>query len=163
MKRVVITGAGGLVGTNLVELLPDGGYDVVRLTRTRNKGDNYKSFQWDPERGIYDQGAFREGDVIIHLAGANTGEKRWSRRRKREILGSRINSAQLLFAATVAKDILPSAFISSSATGIYGSVVSRRIFTETDPPASGFPGETCRLWEAAADPFEAAGVRDEIS
>ncbi len=159
MQRVVITGAGGLVGTRLSEMLPDEGYDVVHLTRSRKKGDKYKSFMWDPEAGICDADAFNAGDIIIHLAGANIGEKRWSPARKRELLDSRIKTAGLLSASTVGKGIFPSAFISASATGIYGSVISQRIFTESDPPAADFLGETCRVWEASADPFEAADVR----
>ncbi len=159
MQRVVITGAGGLIGSRLSEMLSDEGYDVVHLTRSRKKGDKYKSFMWDPEAGICDADAFNAGDIIIHLAGANIGEKRWSPARKREILDSRIKTAGLLSASTVSKGIFPSAFISASATGIYGSVISQRIFTESDTPAVDFLGDTCRLWEAAADPFEAADVR----
>ncbi|MCU0378865.1 MAG: TIGR01777 family oxidoreductase [Bacteroidales bacterium] len=159
MQRIVITGAGGLVGKALGKVLSSEGYDVVPLSRSRKKGGNPDSFLWDPERGIYENDTFREGDVIINLAGANIGEKRWSRERKREILESRIKTSRLLFAATVEKEIFPSAFITASATGIYGSFISERIFTETDTPADDFLGETCRLWEGAADPFDAAGVR----
>lgn len=159
MQRVVITGAGGLVGTRLSEVLSDADYDVVQLVRDRIKGGRSKSYLWDPDKGYYEQDAFREGDIIIHLAGANIGAKRWSHERKKEIVGSRINTSRLLFAATVARGIPPAAFISSSATGIYGSVISQTIFSETDAAATDFLGETCRLWEEAAAPFEAAGVR----
>ena len=116
MQRVVITGAGGLIGSRLSKMLSDEGYDVVHLTRSRKKGDKYKSFMWDPEAGICDADAFNAGDIIIHLAGANIGEKRWSPARKREILDSRIKTAGLLSASTVSKGIFPSAFISASAT-----------------------------------------------
>jgi uncharacterized protein (TIGR01777 family) len=60
---------------------------------------------------------------------------------------------------TVDAGIHLSVFITASGVNYYGSKSSERIYVETDPPASDFLGETCRLWEAAADPFAEAGVR----
>jgi uncharacterized protein (TIGR01777 family) len=65
----------------------------------------------------------------------------------------------MIHRATVGAGIMPSAFITASATGIYGSVTSESIFSEGDPPAADFLGETCRLWEEAADSFAESGVR----
>ena len=159
MQRVIITGATGLVGTHLSRLLEEEGYDVVHLTRNRKSGDKEKSYLWDPALSYADSDAFCAGDIIIHLAGANIGAGRWSRKRKKEIVSSRVDSANLLFSKTVAAGIKPSAFITASASGYYGAVTSENIFSETDPPAADFMGETCRLWEEAARPFEDNGVR----
>jgi uncharacterized protein (TIGR01777 family) len=159
MRRIVITGGSGLVGTQLSVRLTEENYDIVHLTRSRQEGNRFKSFHWDPVNKLYDKDAFNDGDIIIHLAGANIGEKRWSAKRKKEITDSRKNTAALLYSATVASGIYPSAFITSSATGIYGSLISQNIFQETDPPAHDFLGETCQAWEDAAAPFEAAGIR----
>lgn len=159
MQRIVITGATGLIGSHLSSLLEVEGYDVVHLTRDRKKGDRAKSFVWDPARSYADSDAFHPGDIIIHLAGANIGAGRWTGKRKQEIISSRVNSAALLFLKTAAEGIMPSAFITASATGYYGAVTEQGIFTESDPPAADFLGETCRKWEEAAQPFVEKGVR----
>lgn len=159
MQRVVITGATGLIGSHLSPLLEELGYDVVHLTRNRKKGDRAKSFVWDPGRSYADSDAFRPGDIIIHLAGTSIGAGRWTRKRKSEIISSRVDSAALIFSKTVGAGIIPSAFITASASGYYGAITSQKIFTEAEPPADDFLGETCRRWEEAALPFAQHGVR----
>jgi hypothetical protein len=159
MERVVITGGTGLVGTHLSALLEKAAYDVVHLSRRRQTGERYKSFRWDPDSGFCDKNAFNDGDTVIHLAGVNIGEKRWSKRRKNEIVSSRVESAKLVFRASVESGIRLRAFITASGKDYYGAGVSDKIYNETDPPGSDFMAETCRLWEAAADPFGAAGTR----
>lgn len=159
MQRVIITGATGLIGTHLSRLLEEEGYDVVHLTRRRKSGGREKSYMWDPGLSYADSDAFCSGDIIIHLAGANIGAGRWSIKRKKEIVSSRVDSAGLLFAKTVGAGIKPSAFITASASGYYGAVTSEKILSETDSPAADFLGETCRLWEEAASPFSENGVR----
>jgi len=159
MQRVVITGGTGLIGLRLSKLLAGEGWHVVHLTRGKSKESKYPSFRWDPESGYCDTDAFREGDAIIHLAGSNIGEGRWSDARKREIIRSRTVTGELLNRMTVGSGIIPSVFITASGVNYYGSEITERIFTESDPPAGDFLGETCRLWEAAADPFAEAGVR----
>jgi uncharacterized protein (TIGR01777 family) len=159
MRRVVITGGTGLVGMHLSALLEKEKYDVAHLTRSRKPGTRFRSYRWDPESGYCDKDAFRDGDTVIHLAGSNIGEKRWNAKRKKEILISRTETARLIYDAFVASGIRPDAFITASGKDYYGSGISEKIYTETDPPGSDFMAETCRSWEAAADPFEAAGVR----
>jgi hypothetical protein len=159
MRRVVITGGSGLIGTHLSTLMAGEGWHVVHLTRSKFKGGRYQSYRWDPESGYCDRETFREGDAIIHLAGSNIGQGRWTGSRRREIIGSRIVTGELLSRMTVGSGIIPSVFITASGVNYYGSETSEKIYTETDPPAGDFLGETCRLWEAAADPFTEAGVR----
>jgi hypothetical protein len=159
MQRIVITGATGLIGSQLSNLLEDEGYDVVHLTRDRKKGDRAKSFVWDPSGSYADSDAFRDGDILIHLAGANLGSGRWTDKRKGEIISSRVNTGALLFSKTAGAGIIPAAYITASAIGYYGAVTAQRIFTESDPPAEDFLGDTCRRWEEAAQPFVEKGVR----
>ncbi len=159
MKRVVITGGTGLIGSHLSKLLAGKGFEVVHLTRKIRPGGKYESYLWDPRNGYCDNKAVKEGDAIIHLAGANIGGKPWSMARKREIISSRTVTADLLHRVSAGRGIRPSVFITASGVNIYGSQTTQNIFEEGDPPADDFLGETCRLWEAAAEPFAAAGIR----
>ncbi len=101
-------------------------------------------------------------DTVIHLAGAGIGDKRWTKKRKQEIVDSRVRTGQLIFDSVKGNPGRLKAFITASATGYYGMVTSDRFFTEEDPPADDFTGETCRLWEQTARMFETLGIRTVI-
>lgn len=159
MNRVVITGGTGLIGTHLSSLLAGEGYEVVHLTRKIREGGKYKSYLWDPQQGYCDSDAFRDGDAIIHLAGANIGARPWSRARKREIISSRTETAELVYRSSAGSGVMPSVFITASGISIYGSKTTEKIYSENDPAGDDFLAETSRLWESAADLFAADGVR----
>jgi hypothetical protein len=155
---VLITGGRGLIGKNLTSLLLAEGYSVSHLSRQSESGE-VRSFKWDPAKGYLDPGAFEGIDYLVHLAGANIGEKRWSFRRRKEIISSRVDSANLLFRTVSENKYKLSGFISASAVGYYGSGTSERIYTEEDTPSVDFLGRTCRLMEEAADQFTGLGIR----
>jgi hypothetical protein len=158
-QKVLITGGSGLIGRYLTSILLGEGYDVAHLSRKQDQFGRVRVFRWDPVKGIIDPVVFDGVDYIVHLAGANIGEKRWSNKRKMEIENSRVDSAKLLFKVISENNIPIRAFISASAVGYYGSVTSDNIFTENDPPANDFLGAVCRKWEETADSFSAAGAR----
>jgi uncharacterized protein len=156
---VLITGGSGLIGRYLTSALLAEGYKVSHLSRQTNGFGKVRVFRWDPANEYLNPEAFEGIDYLVHLSGANIGEKRWTKRRKEEILNSRKKSAGLLFRIVAENRINLKAYITSSATGYYGSVTSDRIFSEDDPPAADFLGSTCRLWEEVADQFEDLGIR----
>ena len=158
-SSILITGGNGLIGRYLTSLLLSEGYIISHLSRRASQPDKVRAFRWDPSKGIIDPCALEGVDYIIHLAGANIGEQRWSRKRKEEIVISRVQSTKLLYNTIINNKIKLKGFISASAVGFYGSVTSEKIFTETDPPGTDFLGSTCREWEEAADLFENSGVR----
>jgi uncharacterized protein len=156
---VLITGGSGLVGRYLTSTLLSMGYKVSHLSRKTNQIGEVKSSRWDPEKGFIDSAVFKDIDYIVHLAGANIGEKRWTTKRKSEIVSSRIDSSRLLHKVITENNIRLKAFITASAIGYYGSVTSEKIFNEDDDPGNDFLGTTCRLWEKGADLFENSGIR----
>ena len=158
-STVLITGGSGLIGRYLTSALLNEGYEVAHLSRKSNQFGKVRVFRWDPEKGILDPAVFAGIDYVVHLAGANIGEKRWSARRKEEIVKSRVESSRLLYDVIAGNNIQMKAFISASAAGYYGSLTSDKIFREKDPAATDFLGTTCRLWEEGADLFAAAGIR----
>jgi len=156
---ILITGGSGLVGRYLTSLLLEKGYPVSHLSRKQDHFGRVRVYRWDPEKGIIDPVVFEGVDCIIHLAGANIGESRWTSERKEMIVRSRVDSANLLFKTIYENGIQLKSFISSSAVGYYGSSTSDKIFKETDQPGHDFLATTCKQWEEAADQFEKAGIR----
>jgi uncharacterized protein (TIGR01777 family) len=158
-STVLITGGSGLVGKYLTSLLLSEGYKVSHLSRSANQFGKVRVFRWDTEKGILDPAVFEGVDWIIHLAGENIGEKRWTKVRKEEIVKSRVDSSKLLYRVITENGIKLKAYISASAVGYYGSVTSEKIFTEDDLPGSDFLGTTCRKWEEGTDLFQNFGIR----
>jgi uncharacterized protein len=152
-SSVLITGGSGLIGRYLTSLLLHEGYNVSHLSRKAGYFDKVKVFQWDPERKIIDPDLFEGIDYVVHLAGANIGEKRWTKKRKEEIIGSRVDSVRFLYETITENRIKLLAFISASAVGYYGLKTSNKIFIEEDLPSTDFIGTTCWLWEETADLF----------
>jgi uncharacterized protein (TIGR01777 family) len=106
-----------------------------------------------------DNQAVQGVDYIVHLSGANLGGKRWTSRRKEEIIRSRSGAANLLHKAVSEQGINLKAFISASGISYYGTETSDVIFREEDPAGKDFLSEVCEQWEQAANLFEADGIR----
>lgn len=166
MSTILITGGTGLIGKALCKLLLEKGYDVIILTRNKpstkkneNADDRVSTATWDIEKQIIDPDAIRRADYIIHLAGAAVADKRWSEKRKKEILESRTKSSELIVKALHDIPNNIKAVISASAIGWYIPTNPQEKRIEADPSDPGFLGETCRLWEESIDPVTAMGKR----
>jgi uncharacterized protein (TIGR01777 family) len=160
-ETVLLTGGTGLIGSELSRQLESLGFEVFLLTRERKLHSGRKSFLWDPGTGYIDSAAISQADYIVHLAGANIGEKRWTSDRKKEITESRVLSGTLLLKEARQSKRLK-AFITASGVNYYGTVTTSHIFTESDPAAHDFLGETCKQWEDTAHEFEESGFRSVI-
>ncbi len=159
METILITGASGLVGQYLTPLLQGSGYRVIHLSRTLPENAIVETFTWDVHKQEIDSRAINEADFIIHLAGAGIAEKSWTDARKKEIMGSRVESTQLLFKAISESKKRPNGFVCASAIGFYGSITTDKIYTETDEPGSDFVATTCKFWESAAETIVKLGIR----
>lgn len=159
MKRILVTGGTGLVGSRLCEVLTAKGYEVAILSRTKSAQSPYPTFVWDVSKGTMDPKAFEGVDALIHLAGAGIADKRWSDQRKKVILASRVHSTKLLLDTVRSLKTPLKVMISASATGYYGGMTSETIFEVSDPPANDFLGTVCQQWEEASEGFETLGIR----
>lgn len=157
MGNVLITGGSGLIGSALTQLLLKEGYSVTHLSRKKGNVSDPRIpvFQWNVRRGYIEEGALRDIHHIIHLAGAGIFDKRWTQARKAEIVRSRCESLELLY--ETAREEAPElrSLVSASGINYYGTTGTDQIFTEDDPPGTGFLAEVTRKWEAAADRFSA--------
>lgn len=159
MANILITGGSGLIGSFLSRELINKGHQVAILSRKINSKLQFKTFLWDYKNQEIDREAILFADYIIHLAGENIGNKRWSHNRKQQIIDSRVVSGELLLESLIKHQKKIKAFITASAIGYYGSITSDKIYTETDLNANDFIGYTCNLWESVADKFENIGIR----
>ncbi|HEY0065708.1 MAG TPA: TIGR01777 family oxidoreductase [Flavisolibacter sp.] len=163
MATVLVTGGTGLIGTALVRELTAKGHDIIIMSRSvRTPSKNISYAQWDPARGQIDAEAVKKADYVVHLAGANVADGRWTEKRKAEIVDSRVKSGELLVKAISETPNRIQAIVSFAATGWYGpdpQIPNPKPFTENDPAASDFLATTCRKWEEAIHPVAASGKR----
>ena len=158
MATVLITGGTGLIGQHLTRQLISKGYRVIILTRHLPEEKPFADVSyalWDVQKQTIDTQAIQQADYIIHLSGANVAEKRWTKKRKQEIVDSRTNSSALVIKGLRETNNKVRAVISSSAIGWYGDdprIPNPHPFTETDPADKGFLGHTCKLWEESILP-----------
>jgi len=164
-ERVVVTGASGLIGKRIVQILLEKGSRVIALARNVEKarkllGDRVTCVHWD--FSTPDEGDWRrhlcEADGVIHLAGTPLFERRWNAAFKREIEESRVLGTRQLADAIIASEKKPRVFISASALGYYGADPDS-VVDETTSPADDLLARICVNWENEARKLEAHGVR----
>lgn len=159
--KVLITGATGLIGTELVSLLLQNGISINYLTTSKNKivnELNYNGFYWSPEQGIIDENCLMGVESIINLAGANIS-KRWTNSYKQEIIESRLLSSALLFKALKSNPNQVKQIVSASGTSIYpnsDSIIYDENSTQVNPS---FLGNVVIKWEESTDKFASLGLK----
>jgi uncharacterized protein len=159
--KVLITGATGLVGQEIVKLLLQNGISVNYLTTSKSKlsnESNYKGFYWNINTNEINIDAFEGVEIIIHLAGA-TVAKRWTKSYKQEILESRINSTKLLFSTLSSLKNNVTQVISASAVGIYPSSINQIYHEEDEVVDNSFLGMVVNKWEEEVDHFEELNIK----
>lgn len=114
---------------------------------------------WDPARQIMDPSSLQGIDTIVHLAGTGIADQRWTKRRKQEILDSRVQSTALLFETLRAVPNKVKALVSASAIGYYEMSLDSKQFTEENEPGSDFLADVVVRWEREADKLSELGLR----
>jgi len=158
---VLITGATGLVGQELVSLLLQNGFTVHYLSTSKSKlvsQNNYKGFYWNPKTSEIDLNALTDVEVIVHLAGASVAKK-WTPSYKQEIIESRVLSTRLLY-KTLQKNLHQvKQIVSASAIGIYPNDLNY-IYHETDNKVdNSFLGNVVQQWEEEVNQFEKLQIK----
>ena len=155
-RRVLLSGASGMLGKSLAALLAERGAETLRLVRRAPEAPDER--RWDPERGELDPGALDGVSDVVHLSGEPVAERRWTDERKRRIVDSRTASTGALVRAIEARSDRPRAFVQASAIGFYGTAAHAPV-DEGAPRGEGFLAEVVDAWEQAGAPVERLGVR----
>ena len=149
--HVLITGGTGLIGKPLTEALLAKGYRVSHLSRSKGNNAQVKTYLWNVEQGKIDSQCIDGVDTVVHLAGAGIADKRWTAKRKKLLIDSRVHSINLIY------DLLKQQpghqvknIISASATGYYSNR-GNELLTENSVPLHDFLGTCCIEWEKAVD------------
>lgn len=157
-KNILITGATGLVGRTLVPALQKQGHNIAVLSRKQTEIKDVRVFLWDVYKEKIDKKAFEGIDTIIHLAGEGIADKKWTVDRKKQLIDSRVRSADLLYKAVQETNAPVKSFISASAVGFYGDR-NEEILTENSLPGNDFLAECCVKWEKATEEGVKLGIR----
>ena len=153
--RVLITGATGLIGGEIVKLCHEKDIQVNYLTTSKSKivqKENYKGFYWNPNTNEINVECLNGVDAIIHLAGA-TVSKRWTPSYKKEIISSRTETTALLVDVLKHNKHEVKQVISASAIGIYPDSLTNYYDQSHQEISTSFLGQVVNIWEQAVDEF----------
>lgn len=159
--KLLITGITGFIGKELQkELLTKNAYQLFGLVRNEKQKQhltrNTSQIVYLTLHDIQTQAHHFE--MIINLAGENIAAKRWSSKRKQQLLDSRVTLTEQLHHALAEK---PKQFISMSAIGIYG-MDDVKIYDEDHTGKRGFAYSLCKAWEKSAQKFSSAKTNVSI-
>lgn len=159
-KKVVITGATGLIGHKLTAAIKAAGYEVYIMSRKHLPDSN--AILWDLKKGFVETEKLKDTYAVIHLAGSGIADGRWTEEVKKEVISSRVDSANLLFTSFKNLGIAPQVFLSASGIGYYGADTGTQLLDENSPKTEDFISIVCQLWEDAAFQFTSIGSRVAI-
>ena len=163
MKKVIVTGATGLIGKKLIQALLDRNDEVVIFSRDIKKAKsifpNVKQIiEWDYHHPEKRKSNLENSDAVVHLAGLNLFAKRWNDEFKKSIIESRQVSTKNLVEAIKLCNKKPEVFISASGIGYYGDCRDN-LLTEEFPNGNDFLAEVCKIWESESAKLDTANVR----
>jgi len=157
--KILITGSSGFVGSELYSFFTHYNHDVVRLIREGSKTLSGACIQADLENNKFNLADLEGFDVIIHLAGENITDKKWTEKQKKKIFDSRVLSTKNLAEAIAKLENPPKLFISASAIGYYGDRPDEYINESSVSIKGDFLADTCKEWELATQAVSSLGIR----
>ncbi|WP_242206597.1 TIGR01777 family oxidoreductase [Aestuariivivens insulae] len=159
--RVLITGATGLIGQEVVRRCHEREIDVNYLTTSISKIEsraNYKGYYWNPDTQDIDKNCFKDVEAIIHLAGISIA-KRWTPSHKKEIISSRIKPTQLLINSLKGESHTIKQVVSASAIGIYPDSLVNYYDENFKSFKDTFLSTVVQQWEQAVDGFSKLNIK----
>lgn len=164
-KKIIIAGGSGFLGRRLTHYLLEKGYEVLVLSRRAHTGlpdqpgkERLRFVIWDAKTLSGWEKELQGAEMVINLTGENIGSGRWSKKKKKKILDSRVNAALVLGKAIEKLEKKPGVYFQVSAVGFYGHGGEEEL-TETSPPGKGFLGRVVQEWESASEAIMRMGVR----
>lgn len=155
--KMLVSGAGGFLGKRLCDYFRSQSADVLPIMRVRSDQSSETGAAWNPRSGWFDLNRMEAADIVIHLAGDNIAEGRWTPAKKERIRASRVDGTTQLANALSRLQLPPRHFFCASAVGLYGNSESQPR-TETDAAGKGFLASVCVDWENATIPATAARI-----
>ncbi len=162
VRRVLITGGTGFIGTALSKRLLGAGVEVTVLTRDMARALDHFSGRVRAVEQFEEIGDGDEPEVIVNLAGKNLGAERWNDEVKRELIASRVDTTQRVIDYIAVAVSKPRLLISGSAVGYYGARGDEPL-DEQEPAGKEYQSRLCEQWEQTARLAEQFGVRLCIS
>ena len=159
MKKILIGGGSGLLGSALSKHLSNQNFEVSVLSRSPNKVRGFQSIYWDPVLMELDMNSIPAVDAIINLSGAGIADKRWTKNRKEELWASRVRSNALLMKVIEELSMDVRVFIGASAVGYYGDRGEEKITESSGAGAPGFLVDLCKAWEVSIEKIRETGLR----
>lgn len=164
MKKIIVTGATGLIGRKLVASLIEKKIEVIILSRDVRKAKSMfpdvKDFvEWDYQKPDEWKSRLENADAVIHLAGVNLFAKRWNSNFKKMIKDSREVSTKNLVEAIIHSNNKAKVFISASGIGFYGDR-NNEVLTENSTSGNDFIAEVCNAWELESQQLNKANIRN---
>ena len=162
-KKIVVTGATGLIGKKITAILAERGDELIVFSRSPKKAKQtlphaHKFVMWDYNNISEWQQQLNDVDAVLHLAGENVAGSRWNNEVKTRIKESRVNSTKNIVEAIKHVNEKPKALITASSIGYYDKYATQEA-TEDTPPGNDFLAYVTREWEEAGQNAEMLGVR----
>lgn len=163
--RYVLVGGSGMLGRRLTDHLLSAGHEVSIISRSPErvqKKPGIRVVGWDGRTALGWGQEVDGADGVVNLVGESIGAARWTTRRKKAIVASRVFAGQAIVEACIQAKKKPGVIFQISGVGYYG-ISGEKVFTEKDLPGDDFPATTAVQWEAATQPVEELGIRRVVA